>query len=218
MRKIPYTVWIVLVVFLLASNVAFIVTFRKQGRITKQQQDLLPEFVDDSLPDLNKDLVVEKEDIPSPQAVGLLIRELNLTPEQQEQFRQFHRTFNRSAHDILLHMDTIRSAMANELRASKPNKMMLDQLAEELGNKHKELKQLTFRYYFQMKEVLTTEQQTLFVDVFNNMLSDPEYRQPGPRQGFRQQGPRMGTRSKGPRYPDRSSTENRRGGKAGDTR
>ncbi len=202
MRKIPYTVWIVLVVFLLATNVAFIATSRKQRINTEpaSEQATLEEF------------------IPRPGTIGLLIRELNLTQEQQEHYRQFHRTFNRSANDLLIQMGTIRSAMADELKASKPNKETLDTLAHDLGEKHKELKLLTFQYYFQMKEILDSEQQNLFVDVFSDILSEPDIRLQAPRQGPRQQGPRWGTRPQPPRYLDSSSTDTRRGGRGRNVR
>jgi len=209
MRKIPYTVWIVLVVFLLATNITFIVSSRMQRRnSTKQLQEMSPESEQDSLLDFT----------PSERPAGLLMRQLNLNTEQQTQFRQFHRVFNRSANDILSQMETIRSAMADELKASKPNKEALDTLAHNLGENHKELKLLTFQYYFQMKEILDSEQQKLFVDVFADILSEPDIRLQTPRQGPRQQGPRGGTRPQPPRYFDSSSTDARRGGRGRNVR
>lgn len=209
MRKIPYTVWIVLVVFLLATNITFIVSSRMQRRnSTEQLQEMSPESEQDSLLDFT----------PSERPAGLLMRQLNLNTEQQTQFRQFHRVFNRSANDILSQMETIRSAMADELKASKPNKEALDTLAHNLGENHKELKLLTFQYYFQMKEILDSEQQKLFVDVFADILSEPDIRLQTPRQGPRQQGPRGGTRPQPPRYFDSSSTDARRGGRGRNVR
>ncbi|HPX79620.1 MAG TPA: periplasmic heavy metal sensor [Bacteroidales bacterium] len=209
MRKIPYTVWIVLVVFLLATNITFIVSSRMQRRnSTEQLQEMSPESEQDSLLDFT----------PSERPAGLLMRQLNLNTEQQTQFRQFHRVFNRSANDILSQMEIIRSAMADELKASKPNKEALDTLAHNLGKNHKELKLLTFQYYFQMKEILDSEQQKLFVDVFADILSEPDIRLQTPRQGPRQQGPRGGTRPQPPRYFDSSSTDTRRGGRGRNVR
>ena len=89
MRKIPHTVWIVLVVFLLATNVAFIVTSRKQRINTEQEYDLLTDSIAAS------EQATLEDFIPRPGTIGLLIRELHLTQEQQERFRQFHRAFNR---------------------------------------------------------------------------------------------------------------------------
>lgn len=199
MRKVPHTVWIVLVVFLLATNITFIVSSRMQRRnSTEQLQEMSPESEQDSLLDFT----------PSERPAGLLMRQLNLNTEQQTQFRQFHRVFNRSANDILSQMEIIRSAMADELKASKPNKEALDTLAHDLGEKHKELKLLTFQYYFQMKEILDSEQQKLFVDVFGDILSEPDIRLQTPRQGSRR-----GTRPQTPRYFDSSSTDTRRGGR-----
>ena len=199
MRKIPYTVWIVLVVFLLATNITFIVSSRMQRRnSTEQLQEMSPESEQDSLLDFT----------PSERPAGLLMRQLNLNTEQQTQFRQFHRVFNRSANDILSQMEIIRSAMADELKASKHNKETLDTLAYELGEKHKQLKLLTFQYYFQMKVILYSDQLNLFVDVFGDMLSEPDIRLQTPRQGSRR-----GTRPQSPRYFDSSSTDTRRGGR-----
>ena len=202
MRKVPRTVWIVLVVFLLATNIAFIATSRKQRSNTEETYELLTDSITAS------EQAALEDFIPRPGTIGLLIRELNLTQEQQEHFRQFHRIFNRTANDLLMQMGTTRSAMADELKASKPNNETLDTLAYDLGEKHKQLKLLTFQYYFQMKEILDSEQQKLFVDVFGDILSEPDIRLQTPRQGSRR-----GTRPQTPRYFDSSSTDTRRGGR-----
>ncbi|NLA15099.1 MAG: periplasmic heavy metal sensor [Bacteroidales bacterium] len=173
MRKIPTTVWILLVVLLLGSNIAFIATYRThRARELQQEQDLAPDFSQE------QDAV---RDVPPKQFGNRLIRELDLNDQQQEQFRKLHRSFNRSANGILRSMEILRSGMAEELNSPSPDKEKLERLASELGEKHKDLKMQTFLYYFQMKDALDPEQQEKFAVLFRDILAEPGTRPQTPR-------------------------------------
>jgi len=154
MGKYSKTVLIVLVVFLLGINIAVIITYRAHLKNDEQAMEQI-------------------EDIP-PRQFGIFIaEELGLDASQQAQFRDFRRTYNRSANRTLMAMNGVRSRMARELRSVDPDRDQLDQLAGELGEMHKRLKILTFDYYCNMQSVLRPEQQEKLSVLFQSMLSAP---------------------------------------------
>jgi Spy/CpxP family protein refolding chaperone len=143
----------ILVVFLLGTNIAVIITFQNHLRSEAKEKE--------------KQIIV-----PDSQLGRFFNDELNLDANQQEQFREFRRTYNRSASAILWEMEEVRSKMAKELNSARPARTQLDQLADQLGDKHKALKKLTFDYYFNMQSALKEEQQEKMVKIFQAMLTD----------------------------------------------
>lgn len=161
-----------LVIFLLGTNVAVILVYQRH---LKSEQ-----------------VKVEKRiEAPSNQFGRFFTDELKLNADQQDKFREFRRTYNRSANQVLIEMESIRSEMAKQLNTVHPNREKLDQFAEELGEKHKQLKNLTFDYYFNMQSVLNDDQQAKMVVIFQSMLTK-EGEVLTPRQGG------QGKQGKGP--------------------
>jgi hypothetical protein len=159
-----------LVIFLLGTNVAVIVVY--QYHLKSEQ------------------VKVEKQiEAPANQFGKFFTDELNLNADQQDKFREFRRTYNRSANQVLLDMESIRGEMAKQLNTVHPNRGKLNQLSEELGEKHKLLKNLTFDYYFNMQSVLNEDQHAKMVVIFQSMLTR-EGEVLTPRQGGQgQKGP-----------------------------
>jgi Spy/CpxP family protein refolding chaperone len=144
---------IILIVFLLGTNVAVIITY--QNHLKSEAK--------------------EKEDpivVPESQLGRFFLNELSLDPNQQDQFREFRRTYNRSARRVLLEMEEVRSKMVEELNSARPNRNQLDQLADQLGENHKALKKLTFDYYFNMQSALKVGQHEKMAEIFQAMLTD----------------------------------------------
>lgn len=154
MRKLSKTFLVILVVFLIGTNIATIITY-----YSCLKQDLRE--------------TEQATDIPPRQFDNFVIAELNLDDMQQTQFRRFRRSYNRSANKTMASMNGIRNRMARELKAADPDREKLEELAEILGQKHKELKMLTFDYYFNMQSVLSPEQQDRLSILFQSMLSVP---------------------------------------------
>lgn len=147
------TILTMLVVFLLGTNIASILTFRNHLK--------------------SEDIAIKpKIEIPDSQ-FGMFFNEaLNLNTEQQDKFREFRRKYNRSANQKLFEMEQIREEMAIMLKTSIPDRKNLNLLAEQLGQKHRELKGLTFDYYFNMQSVLDKVQQEKMIDIFQAMLTE----------------------------------------------
>jgi Spy/CpxP family protein refolding chaperone len=77
-------------------------------------------------------------------------------------------------------MTVIRNRMARELNSVQPDREQLSRLAEALGERHKDLKIITFDYYFNMLSVLEPGQSEKLATYFQSMLSAPG---PGQRYG-----------------------------------
>jgi Spy/CpxP family protein refolding chaperone len=144
---------VILVAFLLGTNIAVIITYQKHLRSeTKEKANQIV--------------------VPDSQLGRFFHDELNLDGNQQDQFREFRRTYNRSASKVLWEMDEVRIKMVKELNSTLPDRTQLDKLSDQLGEKHKELKSLTFDYYFNMQGALKEEQQDKMVKIFQAMLTE----------------------------------------------
>lgn len=167
MRKISRTALIILVVFLLGTNIAVIITYR--AHLTRDLQQT----------EQTADIPSRQADIPPRPFGNYIASELELDDTQQAKFMEFRRLYNRSANRTVASMNVIRNRMARELNSVRPSREKLSQLAEALGEKHRDLKIITFDYYFNMLSVLNQEQSEKLATLFQSLLSAP-----GPGQGY----------------------------------
>lgn len=153
MKKFTKSILIILIIFLFGTNIALIVSFQlhKSNDIVK---------------------VNPKIKVPDSQMGRFFNNELSLDSKQQDMFREFRRKYNRSANKTIIEMNSIRNKMALELNSVKPDRKKLNNLSDQLGEKHKELKGYTFDYYFRLQSVLNENQQKKMVEIFQAMLTD----------------------------------------------
>ena len=97
--------------------------------------------------------------------------QLNLNAEQLDQFRDINRTFNRTARGVEMNLAQLREDLIAELGKQNPDSVHLDQMAIEVGNNHRELKQVTTTFYLDMKKICTPEQQVKLHEIFQSMLN-----------------------------------------------
>ena len=109
--------------------------------------------------------------IPGEQRTRFFRDQLNLTAEQLDKFRDINRTFNRTARGIEMNLAQLREDMITELGTQNPDSTRLDQIATEVGNNHRELKQVTTTFYLNMKRICTKEQQAKLHEIFQSMLN-----------------------------------------------
>ena len=109
--------------------------------------------------------------IPGEQRTRFFRDQLNLTGEQLDQFRDINRTFNRTARGIEMNLAQLREDLIAELGTQNPDSTRLSQMAIEVGNNHRELKQVTSTFYLNMKKICTPEQQAKLHEIFQSMLN-----------------------------------------------
>ncbi|MCF8361318.1 MAG: periplasmic heavy metal sensor [Prolixibacteraceae bacterium] len=181
MKLTVKSILFLLVLLLLGTNIAVIVTYRnhlnnEQAIITNENGEAI------TVPD---------------QQIGRFFRDtLNLSTEQQQQFRTFRREYHRNANDILIDLQQIRADMTNLLSQPRLNNTELDNLANQLGEKHAQLKKETFNYYYNLRSELNEEQQVKLEQIFKSMLYD-ENRRPHPHSSPNNRGNRRGRMFRG---------------------
>jgi len=109
--------------------------------------------------------------IPGEQRTRFFRDQLNLNDEQIDQFREINRTFNRTARGIEMNLAQLREDLITELGTQNPDSTRLNQMATDVGNNHRELKQVTTTFYLNMKKICTPEQQAKLHEIFRAMLN-----------------------------------------------
>lgn len=167
-----YRILIWIIVILVATNLSTIGSFYYH-RITELK---LAERVQD-----------EQTNIPGEQRTRFFRDELNLDAGQIDQFRDINRNFNRTARGIEMNLAQLREDLITELGTQKPDSTRLNRMAKEVGNNHRELKQVTTTFYLSMKKICTVEQQAKLHEIFQSMLNkDTQVNLPRPgNQGGR---------------------------------
>jgi Spy/CpxP family protein refolding chaperone len=169
---IKYRTLVWIIVILVATNLSTIASFYyHRSKELKSEQ-------------------AEKKDqtnIPGEQRTRFFRDQLNLDTAQIEQFREINRTFNRTARGIEMNLAQLREDMINELGTQNPDSARLAQIAIEIGENHRELKQVTSTFYLNMKIICTAEQQEKLHGIFKSMLNkDSQINLPRPgNQGGR---------------------------------
>lgn len=113
----------------------------------------------------------EQTTIPGDQRTRFFRDELSLDDSQLDQFREINRNFNRKARGIEMNLNRLREDLINELGAQNPDSVRLNQLAGEIGENHRELKQVNSAFYLNMKKICTPEQQQKLFSIFQSMLN-----------------------------------------------
>lgn len=153
---IKYRTLIWIIVILIATNLSTIASFYYH-----RTAEMNPKAV-------GKD---DQTNIPGEQRTRFFRDELNLDASQTDQFREINRTFNRTARGIEINLAQLREDMINELRTQNPDSTRLGQMAMEIGNNHRELKQVTTTFYLNMKKICNAEQQAKLHEIFQSMLN-----------------------------------------------
>lgn len=124
--------------------------------------------------------------IPGEQRTRFFRDELNLDDDQIDQFREINRTFNRTARSIEIDLAQLREDMISELGTQNADSNRLARIAVEIGENHRELKQVTSTFYLDMKKLCNEEQQAKLHEIFQSMLdkdSQVNLPQPGIQGG-----------------------------------
>ena len=97
---------------------------------------------------------------------------LGFDDAQMNQFREAHRSFQYAANDLIFEMDSMKNEMFAELNSPSPDTVRLNNLSEQVGNHHAELKKITNAFYLQLKTVCDSTQceqlQQAFLPLFRD--------------------------------------------------
>lgn len=113
----------------------------------------------------------EQSVVPVEQRTRFFRDQLNLNESQLSSFREINRSFNHTARTIEEQLAVLRKSMIDELGNPISDTLKLKQLAIEVGDRHRELKQVTTSFYLNMKKICTPEQQDKLHSIFQSMLN-----------------------------------------------
>lgn len=116
---------------------------------------------------------------PSPRkAQEFITRQLNLNPEQQEQFHRLRNQHLEEVHPIRSGIRETYRAMADELGSENPNPSVLDSLTRQIGKLHMLHQQQTINHFMKLREVCSPKQRVHLKKMLHRMIE--------PHQGMRQ--------------------------------
>lgn len=118
--------------------------------------------------------------------------ELRLTDKQFEQFKEISRTNMRATHNITLKLSKKRFMMMNEIAKVNPNLKTLDDIADDIGQLHYELKKTTINHFLELKEICNDDQQEDLQTLFMHMIQSQNQNnlRRNPREHRRNRNPR----------------------------
>lgn len=143
-------IWMWLALLLLASNISTIGSFWYHTYQEKQDAN--------------------KIELPTEYRTRFLKEQLKLNEEQKNTFRILNRSYNRNANDIMIELNDLRSEMVQHLGENRMDTIALQLVAEQIGNKHQELKLETVQFYQDMKAELNENQQAKLFELFSSLL------------------------------------------------
>jgi len=111
--------------------------------------------------------------VPLGQRVNFFRDQLDLSQEQRSLFMDAARRFNQDAVRITGNIKTARYEMYDEMAKSDPDHEKLDELAEGIGDLHRQLKESTIVYYMELKDACNEAQQEKLHKIFRTM-ANPE--------------------------------------------
>jgi len=83
---------------------------------------------------------------------------LGFTHEQMDSFRDINQVFRPSAMDLTYGVDSLKTAMYNELQKAVPDTVRLNNLSWQIGEMHGKLKYKTFHFYLNLKKICSPAQ------------------------------------------------------------
>ncbi|MBN1819361.1 MAG: periplasmic heavy metal sensor [Prolixibacteraceae bacterium] len=158
-KRKTYRLLVWIIVILLATNISMAVSFLVHKNNDKQEAQQQTE---------------EVTGIPEEQRTRFFREQLNLTQEQMEPFREFNREYNRASNLIARDLADLRTQMIVELGKEESDREKLDEISTEIGNLHKELKNITIDYYNKMNQVCDPQQRKKLNEMFLSLLEKTE--------------------------------------------
>lgn len=100
--------------------------------------------------------------------------------EQMDAFRKANREFQPAANHIIFTIDSLKLEQFNELKKKTSDSIRLYELAEKIGTQHTALKNVTNRFYLEIKKVCNDDQchklEEVFHPLFRNTIQEGRHR------------------------------------------
>lgn len=98
--------------------------------------------------------------------------QLNLSREQMDKFKEINPLFRPKARNITIELAKKRKQMLIEMAVANSDTTSLNALSDSIGQLHRDLKKITFRYYLDIKSICDQEQQRKLEQIFGEMFTN----------------------------------------------
>jgi len=144
-------------------------------------------------------------ELPDTQRTLFFTKALELDSEQQSAFREVNWNYGRQTKEISETMSLLREQLLVALDAPVPDTAVLNDLSDQIGKKHTELKKLTITYYLGLKSICNSDQKKTLFEMFQNLLSpESNVKVPGGKPEGR--GPKGPGQGRGPWWKDKKDS------------
>jgi hypothetical protein len=100
----------------------------------------------------------------------IITNELGLSADQKDMFHSINSSYNQQSQKILDQLTEKRSEMLAELGEENPDTLILNTIANDIGDLHAALKLLTIENFLELKKICTTDQQLQLSKIYKDML------------------------------------------------
>ncbi len=187
-----------LIMFLIVTNIATILTVVRH--IRNQNDSPGTEVKKEGSKDSKN-----PTDLPDTQRTLFFTKALALDSNQQSAFREVNWNYGRQTKDISVAMSLLREQLLIALDQQVPDTALLNNLSDQIGKKHTELKKLTITYYLGLKSICNSAQKKMLFDMFQKLLS-PESNVNVPNGKPENRGPKGPGQGRGPWWKDKKDS------------
>jgi len=108
-----------------------------------------------------------------PQIGHFFQKELGFSPEQERQAKEFRNAYFNAMKPVFDSLEQKRVAMIDELSKPKPDTLILNRIADEVGSLHAQLKRNTIKQLLKLRGICTP-QQVEKLNILNKKILGPE--------------------------------------------
>ena len=153
-RKVTWLVWAIIVLFLMNAATLGTILYhnsKKQERVA--------------------DTTVVASSFSGNPMNGRFFRQtLGFDNEQMAVFQEANRHFRPRTMALTFDIDSLKSAMFEEMKKQNPDTLKLAILSKEIGEMHGQLKQATYQFYLKLKNICTDQQRSQLEKAFQPLF------------------------------------------------
>lgn len=102
-------------------------------------------------------------------------RRLNFSSEQQKQSQTYEWEYRQHLSAHLSQLDSLRGVMIKTLIHDAENDSLLNAISNNIGQHHKEMKQISINHIQHLKSICTPEQERMLNGMLEELLEYPQY-------------------------------------------
>jgi hypothetical protein len=105
--------------------------------------------------------------------------EIGFNTEQMEAFRQSRKEFRQQMHPIFMELRELNRQLVVEATSEKPDSANAARLSRTIGDKHREIKEITYRHFEEVSRGASAEQKEKLRQFYFNMFDDGQHMRKG---------------------------------------